>query len=208
MINAVNGVVVEINANGIVVNAGGLEFQLETSARCSAYFSAHVNREPVRVLTVFQVREDAMTLFGFMDKAERDCFIQLVKVPGIAGKGALKILSAISVNDFIRALDNRDISTLSRVPGIGSKTAQKLVLQLRDTLVYDENEPGAAQSGQTQSSKIYEDVVESFVGMGFDKKTVLKALDRLLAKEKDNLRSKTKEECENYIFPLLLRSLT
>ncbi len=208
MINAVNGVVVEINANGIVVNAGGLEFQLETSARCSAYFSAHVNREPVRVLTVFQVREDAMTLFGFMDKAERDCFIQLVKVPGIAGKGALKILSAISVNDFIRALDNRDISTLSRVPGIGSKTAQKLVLQLRDTLVYDENEPGAAQSGQTQSSRTYEDVVESFVGMGFDKKTVLKALDRLLAKEKDNLRSKTKEECENYIFPLLLRSLT
>lgn len=208
MINAVNGVVVEINANGIVVNAGGLEFQLETSARCSAYFSAHVNREPVRVLTVFQVREDSMTLFGFMDKAERDCFIQLVKVPGIAGKGALKILSAISVNDFIRALDNRDISTLSRVPGIGSKTAQKLVLQLRDTLVYDENEPGAAQSGQTQSSRTYEDVVESFVGMGFDKKTVLKALDRLLAKEKDNLSSKTKEECENYIFPLLLRSLT
>ena len=208
MINAVNGVVVEINANGIVVNAGGLEFQLETSARCSAYFSASVNRGPVRVLTVFQVREDAMTLFGFMDKAERDCFIQLVKVPGIAGKGALKILSAISVNDFIRALDNRDISTLSRVPGIGSKTAQKLVLQLRDTLVYDENEPGAAQSGQTQSSRAYEDVVESFVGMGFDKKTVLKALDRLLAKEKDNLRSKTKEECENYIFPLLLRSLT
>ena len=209
MINAVNGVVVEINANGIVVNAGGLEFQLETSARCSAYFSAYVNRGPVRVLTVFQVREDAMTLFGFMDKAERDCFIQLVKVPGIAGKGALKILSAISVNDFIRALDNRDISTLSRVPGIGSKTAQKLVLQLRDTLVYDENdEPSSSGGSQKKSVNDYEDVIESFVGMGFDKRLVVRTLEKIGAKEREKLIAMDKRESENYIFPLLLRSLS
>ena len=208
MINALNGQVVQADAASLVLNVSGVEFALEVSSRCAAHFASFIGKGFVRVLTVFQVREDSMTLFGFIDKAERECFTELVKVPGIAGKGALKILSAISVNDFIRALDNRDISTLSRIPGIGSKTAQKLVLQLRDTLVYDESSESGQASPPPHSAKAYEDVVESFVGMGFDKKTVLKALDRLLAKEKDNLRSKTKEECENYIFPLLLRSLT
>ena len=110
MINALNGIVTEAGENGIVVNVGGVEYYLETSAKCSAFYAGHLNKDVVRILTVFQVREDSMTLYGFKDKGERECFIQLLKVPGIAGKGALKILSSISVNDFIRALDNSVIT--------------------------------------------------------------------------------------------------
>ena len=208
MINAINGVITACNENNIIINAGGIEYILAVSGRCSAHFAPYINKELVRVLTVFQVREDAMTLFGFMDRAERECFTELIKVPGIAGKGALKILTSISVNDFIRALDNRDLSTLSRIPGIGSKTAQKLVLQLRDTLVYDENEPDGSRSAQTNDAKAYEDVIESFVGMGFEKKLVIRTLEKILIKEKENLKGLGKEECENHIFPLLLRSLS
>lgn len=210
MINALNGIVTEAGENGIVVNVGGVEYYLETSSKCSAFYAGHLNKDVVRILTVFQVREDSMTLYGFKDKGERECFIQLLKVPGIAGKGALKILSSISVNDFIRALDNRDLSTLSRIPGIGSKTAQKLVLQLRDTLVYDEDDAAGqgASFGGPQTAKDFEDVIESFVGMGFDRKLVVRTLEKILAKEKDELRKLDRQQSENHIFPLLLRSLT
>lgn len=209
MINALNGVITECGENNIVINVSGVEFYLETSGKCSSFFSTRINKEPVRVLTVFQVREDAMTLYGFMDKWERECFTQLVKVPGIAGKGALKILTAISVTELVKALDNRDISTLSKIPGIGSKTAQKLVLQLRDTLVYDENdEPTSSGSSQKKSVNDYEDVIESFVGMGFDKRLVVRTLEKIVAKEREKLIAMDKRESENYIFPLLLRSLS
>ena len=192
MINALNGVITECGENNIVINVSGVEFYLETSGKCSSFFSTRINKEPVRVLTVFQVREDAMTLYGFMDKWERECFTQLVKVPGIAGKGALKILTAISVTELVKALDNRDISTLSKIP-----------------LVYDENdEPSSSGSSQKKSVNDYEDVIESFVGMGFDKRLVVRTLEKIVAKEREKLIAMDKRESENYIFPLLLRSLS
>ena len=82
MINALNGIVTEAGENGIVVNVGGVEYYLETSSKCSAFYAGHLNKDVVRILTVFQVREDSMTLYGFKDKGERECFIQLLKVPG------------------------------------------------------------------------------------------------------------------------------
>ena len=85
---------------------------------------------------------------------------------------------------------------------------QKLVLQLRDTLVYDESSESGQASPPPHSAKAYEDVVESFVGMGFDRKLVVKALEKILAKSADELRTLSKEEAENYVFPLLLRSLS
>lgn len=208
MINALNGVITQTSENNVIVNVSGVEYILETSSKCSAYYSRFTGGEPVRVLTVFVVREDAMILYGFIDNAERECFNQLLKVPGIAGKGALKILSAISVGELIVALDRRDLSTLSRIPGIGNKTAQKLILQLRDTLVYVDDSPSGVENAHVTSSKDYEDVIESFTEMGFDKKLVVRTLDKLLEKEKDNVRSMNKEQAENYLFPLLLRSLT
>lgn len=208
MINALNGVIVQTSEGNVIVNVSGVEYILETSSKCSAHYSRFTGGAPVRVLTVFVVREDAMVLYGFIDNAERECFNQLIKVPGIAGRGALRILSSISVSELISALDRRDLSTLSRIPGIGNKTAQKLILQLRDTLVYVDDSPSGVESVHTDSAKDYEDVIESFAQMGFDKKLVLKALEKLLEKEKDNIRSMNREQAENHLFPLLLRSLT
>ena len=133
MINALNGFLVSIDQNSLVINVSGVEFYVEISTQAASYFSSLNRDKEVRVLTKYVVREDAALLFGFKDSFERDCFNQLQTVPGIGAKQALKILSAISVNDFIKALDQRDVSTLSRIPGIGAKSAQKLILMLRDT---------------------------------------------------------------------------
>ena len=204
MINALNGTIVEVSHNSVIVNVNGVEYYAEFSTNAASYFSSHL-KEQVRVLTKLNITEYATSLYGFKDEEERDCFIQLQTVPGIGAKQALKVLSSISVEEFIKALDRRDISALSRIPGIGSKSAQKLILQLRDTLVYTDEEEG---SGNTKGvGKQWNDILESFIAMGYDKKIVQRKLDEILNKESSKLATMSHDKAESYIFPLLLRSL-
>lgn len=204
MINALNGTIVEVSHNSVIVNVNGVEYYAEISTNAASYFSNHL-KEQVRVLTKLNITEYATSLYGFKDEEERDCFIQLQTVPGIGAKQALKVLSSISVEEFIKALDRRDISALSRIPGIGSKSAQKLILQLRDTLVYTDEEEG---SGNTKGvGKQWNDILESFIAMGYDKKIVQRKLDEILNKESSKLATMSHDKAESYIFPLLLRSL-
>ena len=208
MISALTGTVTEINEGNLSINVNGVEFTLAVSNMSASYYGQYLNNGTVKVYTVFVVRQEGMYLYGFKDKLERECFNQLTTVPGVGGRAALKILSSISVQDFIHALDARDISTLAKIPGVGNKTAQKLILQLRDTLVYTDESASGVETASIPTSRKFEDVVESFVEMGFDKKTVLRALDKTLEKEKEKIRSMGQQEAENYIFPILLRSLS
>lgn len=207
MINALNGFLVSIDQNSLVINVSGVEFYVEISTQAASYFSSLNRDKEVRVLTKYVVREDAALLFGFKDSFERDCFNQLQTVPGIGVKQALKILSAISVNDFIKALDQRDVSTLSRIPGIGAKSAQKLILMLRDTLVITDDSPSGVDNVE-KDNKLWADVVDSLVGMGFDKKNVYKTLDKILKEENEKIKKLSHTQAESYIFPILLRRLS
>ena len=207
MINALNGHVVTVNEHYVVMETGGVEFTCEVSTQTASYFAQKAKEEKVRILTVLSVREDAMNLFGFRDESERECFLQLQTVPGIGAKQSLKILSAITVKDLILALDQRDISRLSKIPGVGAKSAQKLILQLRDTLVYTDDSPSGIENIKTESKK-WNDLIESMTGMGFDKKVVSKALDELIKQEQAKLATMNHEMAESYLFPLLLRRLS
>ena len=140
MINAIRGICLSITDSSIVVlTHSGIEFYIECSLITANKFRALNTEEKknVRVFTVLNHREDAMTLFGFYDEKERFCFVELQTVPGIGPKGALKILGGITVDDLCIALDTQDVKKLSKVPGLGAKTAQKLILQLRNVLVFD-----------------------------------------------------------------------
>lgn len=208
MINAVRGKALEINQNSIVVLAdNSVEYYLEVSANCASYFSSlsKEDRENVRVLTVLQHREDNMTLFGFKDQMERFCFNQLQTVPGIGAKGALKILSGISVDNLILALDQKDVKTLSKVPGLGAKTAQKLILQLRNVLVLEEE--GEKQSSSISSKHRFADLITSFTEMGYDKKNVVKVIDELLKENELLYSSMSDREIESKILSDVLRRL-
>lgn len=207
MINALNGHIVQVDAHYVVIEAGGVEFKCEVSTQTASYYSSRMNEAKERILTVLAVREDAMNLFGFRDESERDCFLQLQTVPGIGAKQSLKILSAITVRDLIIALDQRDISRLSKIPGVGAKSAQKLILQLRDTLVYTDDSASGVENIKLENKK-WNDLIESMTGMGFDKKLVSKALDELVKSEQAKLAQMTHEQSEAYLFPLLLRRLS
>ena len=209
MINAVRGKALEINPNSIVVlSDGGLEYFVEISTNCSAYYASMSTeeRKSVRVLTVLQHREDAMTLFGFYDETERYIFNQLQTVPGIGARGALKILSGITVEKLILALDQQDVKTLSKVPGIGSKTAQKLILQLRNVLIIEETKEDKEKPSKSKDR--FSDLIASFIEMGYDRKAVVKAIDEVLEENSLIFASLDDRKIEEKIFPLVLRRIS
>ena len=206
MINAITGKLVEINANSIcVLTPGGVEYFIEVSANSASRFSElpQDKKSNVRVLTVLQHREDAMTLFGFYDDKERFCFNQLQTVPGIGAKGALKILSGVTVGKLVTYLDASDVKALSKVPGLGAKTAQKLILQLRNVLVLEEKE----EEKIPDKKERFNDMVSSFVEMGYDRKQVRRAIDTVLSENALLFSDLDDRKIEEKLLPLVLRRL-
>ena len=147
-----------------------------------------------------------MTLFGFQSEEERFCFEQLQTVPGIGARQAIRILSGITVGNLIRALDQQDVKTLAKVPGIGPKTAQKLVLQLRNVLVIDEEE-SSAPSGAVAPQE-YRDLVDSFVAMGHDRRLVVRTLSEVIKENEAKIKAADYRSVEPMIFSTMLKRLS
>ena len=130
MIDFIEGTVAGKTPGELVISAGGVGFLLMCSAATLA--EAPSVGEKWRCYSVLNVREDAMELFGFAGKQERDMFRRLCQVTGIGAKTALGVLSAMPLRDLSVAIVTGDVAALSRAPGIGKKTAQRIVLELKD----------------------------------------------------------------------------
>ena len=139
-----------------------------------------------------------MTLFGFYSEEERFCFEQLQTVPGIGARQALRILSGITVQNLIKSLDAQDVKTLAKVPGIGPKTAQKLVLQLRNVLVLEDDE--AEPKAETPSQ--FRDLIDSLAEMGFERKQIVRTLSEVMSENSLIIQGKDAREAESFLFPL------
>lgn len=208
MLNAIRGSIIEINDSDIVVlTDSGIEFTLFVSLNTRKKFLelSPEERKNTRVFSVLVHREDVMLLYGFYDNKERFCFNELQTVPGIGAKGALKILGGITVDELAEALDAQDVKKLSKVPGLGSKTAQKVILQLRNVLVFNEEEPEKKENS-TIASK-YKDLIFSFTEMGYDRKTVVKAIGDCLENSEELIKDKSDREVEKLLFNLVLRRI-
>lgn len=201
MINAVVGQIVCVNAQSVTILGGSIEFELIISSQTATKLSnlTGVERNNVRILTYLQHTEDSMRLFGFYDEEERRLFLELIKVNGIGPKQAMKILSGVRVNDFINALDQTDVNFLSKIPGLGSKTSQKIILALRDTLVFTQD-AGLPQNVKTGNSNKYQDITQALVEMGYEKKRVLEVVSQLLKDNEQSLSSKSQSEIEEWLF--------
>ena len=130
MIAFIEGKVAEKNHGELIINAGGVGFSLMCSNATLA--AAPEIDKSWRCYTVMNVREDAMELFGFATKQEREMFRRLTSVTGVGAKTALGVLSALPLRDLSIAILTGDVTALSRAPGIGKKTAQRIVLELKD----------------------------------------------------------------------------
>lgn len=132
MIGFLRGTLVHKQPPLLVLDVHGVGYEIE--APMSTFYTLEQHSDDVTILTHMHVREDAMLLYGFATEAERILFKTLLKVNGVGAKMALAILSSLSVNEFCSYVDSGDITALTRVPGVGKKTAERLQIEMRDRL--------------------------------------------------------------------------
>ena len=132
MIDFIEGTIADKGHNEVIINAGGVGFLLQCSM--TTVSDAPAAGEKWHCYTILNVREDAMELYGFSTKQERDMFRRLCSVSGVGAKTALGVLSALSLKDLSVAIVTGDVTSLARAPGIGKKTAQRIAMELKDKI--------------------------------------------------------------------------
>lgn len=177
MISSVRGEVLAIGLDHAVVEVGGVGLAVQATPTTLAGLR---RGERSRLATALVVREDSLTLFGFAADDERELFGLLQRVSGIGPRTALATLAVLDPDTLRRALGDGDLTTLTRVPGIGRKGAERLVLELRDKVAAPV--PPAAQPAPVNGGNPRRDqVVEALVGLGFTVKPAESAVDTALA---------------------------
>ena len=132
MIGRLTGILLEKNPPQVVIDVGGIGYEVDVPM--STFYNLPVSGEKISLLTHFVVREDGQFLYGFASQAERFAFRQLIKISGIGARMALSVLSGLSVSDLAQAIARQEIGRLVKVPGIGKKTAERLLLELKGKL--------------------------------------------------------------------------
>ncbi len=172
MFNSLYGIFSGRSSNNIFLLKNGVEWSLSASERTIQY--AALSKEEIRIYTYLYHKEDTMVLYGFISERERQVFLELNKVSGIGPKQALRMLSSIGIEELVAALDDGNTDRLSMLPGIGKKTAAKIVLALRGKLKLESEE---------KTDDKFSDLIEALSGMGFDKKAAKKALSDISSRK-------------------------
>lgn len=180
MYHYIAGKLIEKSATSIVVEAGGIGYFIQIPV--STFTNLPVLGESVRVLTHFVVREDAQLLYGFYSEEERALFRQLISVSGIGPKTALTAMSGISIQELKKAIIDGSLHVLTAVPGIGRKTAERLIVELREKIVLDERyQQQALGSSKIQADdERVEDCIRALVELGYRKQNAKEAVQKVL----------------------------
>lgn len=173
MIGLIRGKLLEKSPPEVVIDAGGVGYEIQLPM--TSFYQLPETGEEATVYTHFVVREDAQLLFGFADKAERALFRELIKVNGVGPKLALTILSGMSAAQFIQCVSHDDVSGLVKLPGVGKKTAERLLVEMRDRL----KKLLAQQEQGSDTSVIPMPVENTFVVSNDAKDEALSALQAL-----------------------------
>ena len=179
MIAYIRGILSDVSEEGIVVEANGVGYQILVPSTTLQELP-ETGRE-VKILTHFSVTEDAMRLYGFWNREELELFRMMIKVSGIGPKGAISILSVLSADDLRFAVLAEDDKAICRAPGIGKKTAQKLILELKDKMdLQDAFESKSAHTAKAQAAAAAggakEEAVLALTALGYSGTEALKAV--------------------------------
>lgn len=167
MINYITGKLVCVTENSIIVENGGIGYEILVPL--SVINRTLQTGNEIKIYTYMYIREDLLQLFGFMEKDELEIFKLLITVSGIGPKGALGILGAISVDDLKFAVLSDDAKAISKAPGIGAKTARKLIIELKDKLKFKDMTDVMEQSIPTDtfSGQMVSDAVAALTALGY-----------------------------------------
>jgi len=176
MYEYIRGTLVRKAPNTAVIDANGVGFALEISL--NTFESLPELQSQCQLLTYLYVREDAQKLFGFATDAERDLFLELTSVSGIGPKVSMGILSAGNVKEVKSQIVNEDVAALKRLPGIGPKTAKRIILELRETLATEDSEAG---SEATPKSALQQEAMLALEALGYSKSQAERGVRAALA---------------------------
>jgi holliday junction DNA helicase RuvA len=179
MIASVRGEVLEVALDHVVIEAAGVGYRVNATPSTLATLRQGTQ---ARLVTAMVVREDSMTLYGFCDGETRDLFLTLLSVSGVGPRLAMATLAVHDAAALRQALADGDVTALTRVPGIGKRGAERMVLELRDKVGHVAGSAGApAVNGHAVRSP----VIEALVGLGFAAKQAEEATDKVLAGDHD-----------------------
>ncbi|HMW17861.1 MAG TPA: Holliday junction branch migration protein RuvA [Accumulibacter sp.] len=173
MINRLTGHLLEKNPPQVIIDVHGVGYEVDVPM--STFYNLPANGETLTLLTHFAVREDGHFLYGFTSEAERSTFRQLLKINGVGARLALAVLSGMSVDDLAQVVVRQDVGRLTKVPGIGPKTAERLLLELKGKLIE------ARPSSLTAADDVRGDILNALMALGYNDREAGAALKQLPA---------------------------
>lgn len=179
MISYIKGILEDMEPGMVVVENHGIGYQMMVPMRGGQF--PKIGQE-IKIYTHMHVREDDVSLFGFLSKEEKEAFELLIGVSGIGPKVGLSVLSTLSVYELKMAVISEDVKTISKTPGLGPKGAKKLILELKDKLSFDELEEGTAPEIFDTTSESGDSVmitIEGLVSLGYSKSEAAIAVNKV-----------------------------
>jgi Holliday junction DNA helicase RuvA len=173
MIGSLRGKLIDKRPNQVLVDVGGVGYQVQIPLSTFAGLGALHAEASLLIHT--HVREDQITLYGFVTAREKQCFELLISASGVGPALALKILSGMSIEELVPAIRKADLAQLVKIPGVGRKTAERIVVELRDKLVFIDV-PYAGKPATR--SQLEDDVASALVNLGYDGKSVEHAIEK------------------------------
>ncbi len=173
MIGHLNGKLVEKNPTELIIECGGVGYEVKISLNT---FSSIGSVEALKIFTKLIVREDAQILYGFSSKEEREMFNHLISVSGIGPNTAMIMLSSLVPDEIAHAIQVEDVATIQSIKGIGAKTAQRVIIDLKDKML---KIVFSSENIFNQNNTNRFDALNALVSLGFDKKSAEKAIDKI-----------------------------
>ncbi len=192
MIAHLTGKVLSLGGDSLILDVGGVGYEVFLSASNLDKLKHLSNRDAISILIYTAVREDNITLFGFLNAREKQLFLRLISVSGIGPKLAVNILSGIASDDLIDAIHREDLVRLTSVSGIGKKTAERMIVELKDKLLHLVGSPSLSEQ-KPKRSKLSEDLLSALLNLGYSRGEIDKMMDRTKVHEKSDLEQALKE---------------
>ncbi|MGL1887202.1 MAG: Holliday junction branch migration protein RuvA [Reichenbachiella sp.] len=185
MIAYIEGRIDHVDPTYVILDTGGIGYHLNITLNTYGEIKA---LKGVKLYTHFHVKEDAQTLFGFFEAAEKKRFQQLISISGVGPSTGLMILSSLSPQEIHSAIVNSDVKTISSVKGIGLKTAQRIILELKDKMSKEELEGDMPMLSLSKSNSVIDEALSALTTLGINKSVAEKTLDKILKGNEETLK--------------------
>jgi len=181
LIDSIKGTLVKKNPTSVIIDVGGIRLGIPITL--ATFEKIPDPSQPVELMTYLHVREDIMELYGFYDDHERDVFMQLNSISGIGPRSAMNILSGTNPIEFKKKIIDSDVASLTSIPGIGTKTAKRIIVELKDK--FTDQDTGSDLDFLLESSdkdKI-DDVTKVLISLGYKRSAINQVIKKLVAKD-------------------------